>query len=169
MNRSQFIIVFVAALDLGVMLLFPPFDSVALGRRFATFDSFDFAFDQNTNQFIDRNLLTLEFYWVLINAAIAWLVCNARPGRSLMSGRSATLVFVAANLALVLLLPPFENFGAVRYFSDTYFDGFYFVFGDKSARPFYMPLLYMEIFWVCLNGALLWLLLRDPPPRDGQR
>lgn len=169
MNRSQFIIVFVAALDLGVMLLFPPFDSVALGRKFATFDSFDFAFNRNVNQFIDRNLLTLEFYWVLINAAIAWLICNTRPARSLMNGRNATLIFVAANLALVLLFPPFENFGAVRYFSDTYFDGFYFAFGDKSERPYYMPLLYMEIFWVSLNGALLWLLLRDPPPRGGRR
>lgn len=167
MNRSQFIIIFVAALDLGLMLLFPPFDSVALGRRFATFDSFDFAFDQNVNQFINRNLLTLEFYWVLINAAIAWLICNARSGKSLMSRRNATLVFVAANIALVLLFPPFENFDSVKYLSDTYFDGFYYAFGDKSARRFYAPLLFMEILWVCFNGALLWLLLRDPSPRDG--
>ena len=47
--------------------------------------------------------------------------------------------------------------------SGTWFDGFYFVFGDKWHRRFYVPLLYFEVLWVLINSALLWLLLRERP------
>ena len=43
---------------------------------------------------------------------------------------------------------------------------FYFAFGDKMSRRFYVPLLYMEVLWVLINGALIWLLFREPPPPE---
>jgi len=72
------------------------------------------------------------------------------------------------NLALVLLFPPLENYASMTRVSGTWFDGFYFVFGDKWQRRFYLPLLYIEILWVLINGAVLWLLFRDPAQRQDE-
>jgi hypothetical protein len=165
MNRSQLIVLAVAAFDLGLMLLFPPFDSISSGRTTATFDAFYFAFGQNYTRFINWNLLGIEFGWVIVNAAIGWLLLrNYRRGRGWMSRRNAVLVWTMANLLVILLFPPFENYASALVYSGTYFDGFYFAFGDKGSRHLYVPLLYMEVLWPLVNGAALWLLFRDRQP-----
>ncbi len=66
-----------------------------------------------------------------------------------------------ANLALVLLFPPFENYASTLRAVSTHFDCFYFVFGDKWQRHFYIPLLYMEVLWILINAGLMWLVLRE--------
>ena len=70
------------------------------------------------------------------------------------------------NLATVLLFPSFENHASTTRMSGTWFDGFYFAFGDKLLRRFYVPLLYIEVLWVLVNGAVLWLRFREPPQRE---
>ena len=73
------------------------------------------------------------------------------------------------TLARVLLFPPFENHASTTRMSGTWFDGFHFTFGDKLHRRFYLPPLYLEVLWVPINGAVLWLLFREPPqPATGQ-
>ena len=64
---------------------------------------------------------------------------------------------------MILLFPPFENYGSATKLAGTWFDGFYFVFGDKWQRRFCLPLLYFEVLWVLINSALMWLLLRERP------
>lgn len=167
MNPWQRSVVLVALGNVALMLLFPPHDSLGIWRGgSATFDAFYFVLERHHNRFVNADLLFMELYWVLINAAVAWLLLrNHRPGESIMSARNATLAFAAANLVLVLLFPPFENYGSATRMSGTWFDGFYFAFGDKWRRRFYVPLLYIEVLWVFINAALLWLLLREPPAK----
>ena len=157
-----------AALDIGLMLLFPPYNSIPAGRDVAVFDAFYFAFAGSQNRIVNWNLLTLELCWVLANAAIAWLLLiRYRPGQALMSRRSATLVFTSANLALLLLFPPFEGYASAARLAGMYFDGFYFAFGDKAGRHLYVPLLYLEVLLLLVNCGILWLLFRDPAATRG--
>ena len=168
MNGSQIVVLVVAAFDLGLMLLFPPFNSIPAGRDVAVFDAFYFAFDPNPYRPINRTLLMLEFAWVLANAAIAWLLLLGHvPGQGLMSRRNTTLVFAGANLGVLVLFPPFESYASAARLTGMYFDGFYFAFGDKSGRNLYVPLLYMEVLFLLINCSILWLLFRDPAPRAG--
>ncbi|MBI2320322.1 MAG: hypothetical protein HYU75_25800 [Betaproteobacteria bacterium] len=163
MNRPQAMLLAVAAANLALMLLFPPYDSLGLWRGGTpTFDAFYFAFDRHYNKFVNADMLFIELYWVLAKAALGWLLLRGhRPQAALMSPRNATLAIAAANLVLILLLPPFENYASTTRMAGTWFDGFYFVFGDKWARRFYVPLLYLEVLLVLINTALLWLLFRE--------
>ena len=165
MNSPQKTIVIVAAINLALMLLFPPHDSLSLWRGGTpTLDGFYFIFDRHYNKQTNGDLLTLEILWLFINTALAWLLLHDyRPGEGIMSRRAGAIVFVVVNLAVVLLFPPFENYASTTRMSGTWFDGFYFAFGDKLHRRFYVPLLYMEVLWVLINGAVLWLLFREPP------
>jgi hypothetical protein len=168
MNGSQAIVLFVAALDIVLMLLFPPYNSIPAGRDVAVFDAFYFVFEANQTRVKNWNLLTIELCWVLANTTIAWLLLiRYRPGQALMSRRSATLAFTFANLALVLLFLPFEGYASAARLTGMYFDGFYFAFGDKAGRRLYVPLLYLEVLLLLINCGVLWLLFRDPAPASG--
>jgi len=168
MNASRKILLIVAAANIVLMLLFPPYDSIVIGRGAPTLDAFYFVFDRQYNKVVNTDLLFLQLIWVLLNALFAWLLLGDKnPGASLATRRTGTILFVVANLALILLFPPFENYASSSRFSGTYFDGFYFLFGDKWQRQIYVPLLYLEVLWVCINGAVLWLLFRDPPEAQG--
>jgi hypothetical protein len=162
-NSSQATAVAVAAAGIVLMLLFPPYDSMAIGRGAPTFDAYYFVFDRQYNKTINSDLLFLQLGWVLLNAAAGWLLLrNYSPERAVMSRRTAVILFCVANLALILLFPPFENYASSARFSGTYFDSFYFLFGDKWQRRMYVPLLYLEVLFVLVNTAVLWLLFRDP-------
>ncbi len=167
MNRLQAIVLGVAAGNIGLMLLFPPYDSIALGRGGTqSFDAFYFALDGRPDKLLNSDLLLLELYWVIANAALAWLLLGRSAAEPLMRRRTAVLLIGAVNLALALLFPPFENYASTLLFSSSHFDGFYFLFGDKAQRRFYVPLLYLEIVWMLINTAVMWLALRE---RDAAR
>ena len=165
MNRAQFMLLAVAAANIVLMLLFPPYDSLSIGRGgTASFDAYYFVFDRQYNKVLNTDLLFLQLGWVLLNACAGWLLLrNPRTGSPVMSRRTAVMMFGAINLALVILFPPFENYASSARFSGTYFDSFYFLFGDKWNRQIYLPLLYLEVLIVLINTALMWLLLRDDP------
>lgn len=171
MNSSQTTVVIVAAINLALMLLFPPHDSLSIWRGgVPTLDGFYFVFGRHHNAQTNGDLLTLQILWLLINAALAWLLLGGhRPGEGIMSRRAAVVSFVVVNLAVVLLFPPFENYVSTTRMSGTWFDGFYFAFGDKLHRRFYVPLLYLEVLWVLINGAVLWLLFRDPAQKESNQ
>ena len=161
-----------AAANVALVLLFPPFDSfgLGLGRTSATFDAFYFVFDDLPNKTINLGLLALQLTWIAANTALGWsLLRPSRPaptsGHSLLSARNGVAAFAVLNLIIILLVPPFENYASVLRITGTYFDGFYLAFGDKWQRRFYVPLLYLEILWLLVNAAALWLLLR---PADEQ-
>lgn len=167
MNRQQSLLLAVAAANIVLMLLFPPYDSMVMGKGAATFDAYYFVFDRQFNKTINSDLLFLQLGWVLVNACCGWLLLRAPAhGQRIMSLRAGALLAGALNLVLILLFPPFENYASAARLSGTYFDSFYFVFGDKWGRSIHVPLLYLEVLCVLINTALLWLLLRESRPAD---
>lgn len=169
MNSYQKKLLAVLAANVLLVLLFPPFDSLAIGfggagRNGATFDAFYFVFDRQYNKVVNTGLLFLELSWLMVNGTLGWLLLrNYDPAKAMISARNAVIVFAAVNVAVMILLPPFENYASALRISGTYFDGFYLLFGDKWQRRFYVPLLYLEIFWVLINSAAIWLMFRDSP------
>ena len=166
MNRHQAVVLGVAAVNIMLMLLFPPYDALGMLRGGQSFDAFYFALDTLPSKVINWDMLQLEVYWVLANAALAWwLLRDGGTGGRSWNRRTVVILFAIANLALVFLFPPFENYGSTLRAGGTYFDGFYFLFGDKWQRHFHVPLLYLEVVWVLINAAVCWLLMRSPVPQ----
>ena len=69
-----------AGVNLVVILLFPPFESVfsLTNAALPTFEGFYFVFDRRPNHTIVATLLYLEVIFILVNAAIAWLIFRSR-------------------------------------------------------------------------------------------
>lgn len=167
MNNAQRIALFAAVANLVLLLLFPPYDYVSLQQgNIPTFDGFQFAFGSHPNRVINTSFLTLEIIVVLINACIALLLLRDAPLKQLQSRggnrqQRIVLVLVAVNLALIILFPPFEYFSAITKAALPTFEGFYFLFGDNALRQLVTPILYIEVALVIINGAMLWILLKD--------
>lgn len=172
MNNAQRIALLVAAANLALVVIFPPYDYVSqLLGNVATFDGFYFAFSDHAQRVVNSSFLALEVIVVLINACIAILLLRTAPARQLKRPggnprQRAVLLLVAINLVLILLFPPFEVFSAISKAAVPNFEGFYFLFGDNSMRQIVTSILYIEVTLVLINGALLWLLLRDKTPEE---
>lgn len=168
MNRAQWIALSIAALNLVLVICFPPYDYVSMLRgNVPTFDGFYFVFGEHSNRVVNANFLTLEILVILINAGIAWLLLRGLAGSGPQAGfggnrnQRIVLGLIGLNLVLILLFPPFENFAAITKAALPTFEGFYFVLGDNSVRQLVSPILYIELALVLINGGLLWLLFRD--------
>jgi hypothetical protein len=163
-NRYQKILLIVAGFNVAIIMLFPPFDALPLVRAGAhSFDGFYYVFGYNVNHTVNTSLLHLEVFLVLANVAAAWLLLDkaqdAQPGVN--AQRTGIVAVMGVNLVLMLLFPPMENYGSLMRLQAPTFDGFYFIFGDKFHRNFYIPILYMEVSFVLINGALLSLLFGE--------
>ena len=44
------------------------------------------------------------------------------------------------------------------------FEGFYFIFAQKPAHVIVQSMLWLEITFILINGALLWLMFRERKP-----
>ena len=166
MNRLQWITLGLAGINLVLVYLFPPFDYVSEARaNVATFDGFAWVFSERPNYVVNQSFLQLEFIIVLLNAAIAWLLFRERAApkgndKKSIDWQRIVLFGVGINLLLVLLFPPMENYYAVTKSALPSFDGFYFLFGDHGARAIVAQILYLEVIFILINGARLFLLLR---------
>ncbi|MCF8197272.1 MAG: hypothetical protein K9J42_00780 [Sulfuritalea sp.] len=167
MNNAQRIALVAAVANLVLLLLFPPYDYVSLQQgNIPTFDGFFFAFGSHPNRVINTSFLALELIVVLINFCIALLLLRTTPLKQLRRPggnrqQRIVLVLVAVNLVLIILFPPFEYFSAITKAALPTFEGFYFLFGDNSLRQLVTPILYIEVALVIINGAMLWMLLKD--------
>lgn len=165
MNRYQKLTLLIAAVNITVVLLFPPYDYVSITRgNVPTFEGFGFAFGGHPNRVMNASFLYLEIFVVLINTAIALLLLRESkrgPTKRKIGYQRATLLMVAVNLILILLYPPFENYRAVTKATLPTFEGFYFVFGDNRQRVIVTPILYLEVIFILINGALFWLMFRE--------
>jgi len=165
MNRTQAIALAIAALNLALMLLFPPHDYLSLQRgNIPTFDGFYWAFAALPNRVVNRDFLTLEILVILINAAIVWFLLRGpdlgRHPAGMTRLQRGVLWVVAINLVVLLLFPPFENYDAITKAVIPTFEGFYFIFGDNSKRQIITSILSIEVTLMLINGALAWLLFR---------
>ena len=165
MNRNQKIALAIAAANLAVLLLFPPFDQHSIANsKVPVFAGFNFVFASLPRSEINSGVLFLEAIVLLVNAAVAWLLLrdraqDARP-RLRIGFQNAVLVMTAANLVLMLLFPPFESVFAVTNAALPNFEGFYFIFSQKPNHTIVTTVLYLEVIFILVNGALLWLIFK---------
>ena len=73
---------------------------------------------------------------------------------------AARLIFTGVNLLLVLLFPPFESVYAITKATLPTFEGFYLIFSQKPSHIIVTSLLYVEVIFILVNGALLWLIFK---------
>ncbi|HTH41038.1 MAG TPA: hypothetical protein VL968_09635 [Rhodocyclaceae bacterium] len=69
------------------------------------------------------------------------------------------LAIALANLALILLFPPFDYLSLQRGNVPT-FSGFHFALAAQPNRVLNQNFLSLEVFVVLINAAIAWLLLR---------
>jgi hypothetical protein len=77
------------------------------------------------------------------------------------------LIAALANLALLLLFPPFDSQPLGRI-GPANFDAFYPVFDAPASSTLNSGLLYLEILPVLINAALAWLLLQGTPQQPSR-
>lgn len=162
MNKYQRLVMIVALIDALIMILFPPFNSQPLARSMPdSFDGYYPLLSALGNKPINTPLLTLQLMFVGANALAAWLVLQTKVHhQDIPTFRYVEGIgwFVALNLTLIFLFPPFEPYQSLQKNAGSTFDSFYFVLGDRSKRPFYIPLLQLEVMWVMINALAFWLL-----------
>lgn len=170
MNKYQRLIIIVALIDALVMILFPPFNSQPFARGMpGSFEGYYPLFNAFSGKPVNTVLLTLQLMFVGANALAAWLVLQTKmhhediPSFRYMEGIAW---FVGLNLVLIFLFPPFEPYQSLQKHAGGTFDSFYFIFGDRSKRPFYLPMLQLEIMWVMINALALWLLFNAVKRND---
>ncbi|HKA38604.1 MAG TPA: hypothetical protein VKD25_02440 [Burkholderiales bacterium] len=161
MNRHQRIAVAIAAANLLVMLLFPPFDYRSLATAFPpAFAGFYFAFTPPAHGQLNTTLLTLEVMVVLVNAALAWWLLRDRASgadNSKLKLQNAVLITTGANLILMLLFPPFTTEYTLANPAPPTFEGFHFIFNQGPNQAIATGILYLEIIFILVNGGLFWL------------
>ncbi|MDH4149100.1 MAG: hypothetical protein OEW79_02830 [Betaproteobacteria bacterium] len=167
MNRSQGIALAVAIANVLLIGLFPPIDQYSVASTsIPIFSGFHFFATKPPLSIVNTPLLLIAMVVVLVNLAIAWLLLGTRPGKSSrrMSLQNAALIFTGLNLVMMLLFPPMESVFALTRAAIPTFEGFYFVFSKKPAHVIVETLLYIEVVFILVNGALLWLIFRERRP-----
>ena len=178
MNRNQAIALIVAAANVALIALFPPFDTYSLGKnQLPVFGGFYFYFGRDNSMIVNSSLLVLELFVILVNAAIAVLLLRSNKllvKRRSLSLQNATLIFVAINLVVILVFPPFESVFAMSNAPIPSFEGFYFIFARQHNHVIVTAVLYIELIFVLMNGAIFWLIFRDkaesvPSPEEAAK
>lgn len=170
MNKYQRVVVIVAAVNIALMLLFPPFLDNPIRR--GAVPGFDGFYPLLTNlgaKRIHNPLLTMEVMFVVINALLAWLLLDRKTAGGQppeVRYMRAIGLFAVANLAVLFCFPPFETYSSLLKNEPSGFDGFYFIAGDKRHRNFFVPLLYLEITLVVVNALAVWLLFNTVQRAD---
>lgn len=168
MNRTQSIALAVTVANLLLITLFPPVDQYSVVSAVVpVFAGFYFIAGRPPLSEVNVDLLIIEAVVVLVNLAIAWLLLRDKPAvasRRTISLQHAALIFTGVNLVLMLLFPPMESVFALTKAAIPTFEGFYFIFAQKPAHVIVDTLLYLEIIFILVNGALLWLVFRERRP-----
>lgn len=162
MNRNQSLAVAVAAANILFVLLFPPFDAYSLASaKVPVFAGFTFYFSRDQYMVVNTSVLMLELIIVLINAGIALLLLGEKKAevkRRRIGLQNATLIVVALNLVVIVLFPPFESVYVLSKAAIPTFEGFFFIFARQPNHVIVATILYLEVIFVLVNGALFWLI-----------
>lgn len=168
MNRNQGIALAVAVANILLITLFPPVDQFSVASSsIPAFAGFYFVLAKPPMSVINADLLVIEMVVVLVNLAIAWLLLADRPAgsaRPKLGLQGASLLFTGINLVLMLLFPPMESVFAITKAAIPSFEGFFFIFSHKPAHVIVDTLLYLEITFILVNGAFLWMIFKERKP-----
>lgn len=165
MNRNQRIAVAIAAVNLLLILLFPPFDQHSISNAFApAFAGFYFVFDPPTFGRVNLIVLTLEIMVVVVNIGIAWLLLRDKapaPEKPKSRLQNAILIATGANLILMLLFPPYTTVFTLAEALPPTFEGFHFIFTQGPNHAIATGILYIEVAFILVNGGLCWLAFNE--------
>lgn len=165
LSKTQKILLALTGLNLAIVFLFPPFDDHSVTNNgSAIFAGFLFVFNSPHNFLINSSLLYLEVMVVLINLCILWLLTSQdarRQDRKKINFRKAAMGLIGFNLIGVLLFPPFEYISNMTHAIIPTFEGFYFIFSHPPYRVIVTPILYMEVFFILINGGLMLLAFKE--------
>jgi hypothetical protein len=168
-NRYQRLMLIVAAVDVLVMLLFPPFNDVPLARgMLPSFDGFHPLIARWGEKPLATDLLSIQLFFVGANALAAFLLLQGEPGKAIAYSAGIAW-FTAVNAAIVFLFPPFEPYPAIYGSLGSTFDSFNFILGNRVSRPIFVPLLYLECVFIAVNALTLWLLFNTVRRHDDAR
>jgi hypothetical protein len=170
LTKHHQILLLIAAINLAIVLLFPPFDDVAVSKfDMAIFAGFIWVFSASEQYQINSALLYLEVTVILINLFIFWLMINERmrsKSEKKLSFRAIAMILIAVNLVGVLLFPPFEYVSHMTKAVLPTFEGFYFIFNPPQYRVIVTPILYLEVMLVLINGAMMLLVFKEKKDED---
>lgn len=170
LNKPHQMLVLLALFNLAIVLLFPPFDDVAISKHdISVFAGFMFAFSAGERYQVNGALLYLEVTVIAINFLIFWLMIHERLKRKDSRGlsyRNMALILTASNLVGVLLFPPFEYVSNMTKAVIPTFEGFYFIFSPPPYRVVVTPVLYLEVILVLINAALMMLVFKRPQAEE---
>ena len=162
MNKFQRLVMVATAMNVLLILLFPPFASHPLAKGMIPgLQGFYPVFMQLGKLPIHTGLLTMELMFITINALLAWLLLNGRKNEGNMPdfGFAKGILWVAAaNLLLIFVFPPYESARGLIRGDVGVFEGFYFVFGANYRRVIFAPLLYLEGLLIAINTLAIYLL-----------
>lgn len=164
MTRIQKMLLLLSLFNLMVVFLFPPFDDFAMSSHgTGTFAGFYFAFHDSQHLRINTSFLYLEIAVVLINLAVLWLLTleDKRRKRKRFNFRKIAMLLIVVNLVGVILFPPFEYVGNMTNAMIPTFEGFYFIFSHPPYRAIVTPVLYLEVFFILINGGLMLLAFKE--------
>lgn len=71
-----------------------------------------------------------------------------------------TLIIATANIALMLLFPPFDSYSIANSIIPI-FSGFHFAFSKGANEAINSGVLFLEVTVVLINAGIAWLLLRS--------
>ena len=165
LSKTQKILLALTAFNLAIVFYFPPFDDYSVTNNDAAiFEGFRFVFNNSPNLVINASLLYLEVAVVLINLGILWLLTienERRVDNQKFAFRKAAMILIAINLIGVLMFPPFEYISNMTRAIIPTFEGFYFIFSHPPYRVIVTPILYIEVFFVLINGGLMLLAFKE--------
>ena len=105
MNKYQRIVLIVAANNLLLIVLCPPYDYLSPARsNVPTFEGFHFIWSETPGRVVNTSFLQLELFVVLANAAIGWLLLKERVRRegTRVDWQRVVLIGMGLNLLVVL-------------------------------------------------------------------
>jgi hypothetical protein len=155
MNPYRRVVLVLAAANVLLMVLFPPYLDQPLARSsLPEFAGFLPVFDPGERHRLHADLLWLQLAWVGANALAGWLATGGDRPRHPGAG---VMLFGLFNLAVILLFPPFETYSLLAQRLPPSFDGFYFAFGDRTRRALYAPMLHLQLIVLAANVLAAWL------------
>jgi len=168
-HRNQLIVLAIAAANLVVLLMFPPFDQYSIASsKVPVFAGFQFVFAPLPFSEVNTSVLVMEVIALLANAAVAWLLLRDSPSgahrRRGVGFQNAVLVITSINLAVMILFPPFESVFAMTNAALPNFEGFYFIFSRMPNHTIVTAVLHIELIFILVNGGLIWLIFKERRP-----
>lgn len=160
MNKFQLFALVGGFANALLMVLFPPYDRLVIGRIAPNFEAYYFVLQAPAGRTVNAGLLAIELLAVAFGVMMAWILLRgSRNNREYPQRRpqSVVLVLAAAAFALIVVFPPFETMLLPAMGAPT-FHGFDVVFAGGAARGIFVPMLFLELLLFALNVSVFWLL-----------